>query len=56
MRQVLNHYERQSEDEAVTEDEVAYAGNRPTLKPAPHHIASKVLPVPARQPRQRRAG
>lgn len=56
VRRVLDHYERQSEDEAVTEDEAAFAGTRPTRKPAPHNVSPAVTPALVRHPSQRRVG
>lgn len=42
VRKVIEHYERQSEDEAVAEDEAAYEDTSCTLMEVPKELAPKV--------------
>jgi hypothetical protein len=42
VRQVLAHYEEQTEDEAVAEDEAALAESRETVMEVPHELVPAV--------------
>ena len=52
---VLAHYERQTEDEAVAEDEAAFAGVKETTMRVPVKLVPKVRELIARQRRRGRA-
>lgn len=42
IRQLIDHYENQSEDEAVAEDEAAYRNTRQTIMAVPVKLVPKV--------------
>ena len=42
VRKVIDHYERQTEDEAIAEDEAAYEDASCTLMEVPKELVSKV--------------
>lgn len=42
VRSLINHYERQSEVEAVTEDEAAYLSTRTTMMAVPVELVERV--------------
>lgn len=45
---MLDHYEHQSEDEAIAEDEVAQKGTTGTMMEVPKELVSKVRELIAR--------
>jgi hypothetical protein len=49
VRKVLAHYEQQSEDEAVAEDESAFEDPHQTLMEVPNELVSAVRQLIARQ-------
>jgi len=49
VRKVIDHYERQSEDEAVAEDEAAYEDGSCTLMEFPKELVSKVRELIAKR-------
>jgi len=49
VRKVIDHYEQQSEDEAVAEDEAAYEDTSCTLMGVPKELVSKVRELIAKQ-------
>ena len=49
VRNVINHYERQSEDQAVAEDEAAYEDASCTLMEVPKELVSKVRELIAKK-------
>ena len=49
VRNVIDHYERQSEDEAVAEDEAAYEDPSCTLMKVPKDLVSKVRELIAKR-------
>jgi hypothetical protein len=51
VRKVIDHYERQSEDEAVAEDEAAYEDASCTLMKVPKELVSKVRELIAKRVR-----
>jgi hypothetical protein len=53
---VLDHYDNQTEDEALAEDEAAFANPSTTLMPIPHELVPKVGRLLARHEQQRNAG
>ena len=42
VRNVLAHYERQTEEEAVAEDEAAFADENETVMTVPRHLVAAV--------------
>ena len=42
VRKVLIHYEEQTEDEAVAEDEAAFAESTQTVMEVPHELVSAI--------------
>lgn len=55
VRRILDHYENQTEDEAVAEDEAAFANPSTTLMPIPHELVPEVGQLLARHELQRKA-
>jgi hypothetical protein len=51
VRKVIDHYERQSEDEAVAEDEAAYEDASCMLMKVPKELVSKVRELIAKRVR-----
>jgi len=51
VKRVIEHYERQSEDEALAEDEAAYEDASCTLMGVPKDLVSKVRELIAKQVR-----
>ncbi len=51
VRKVIDHYERQSEDEVVAEDEAAYEDASCTLMEVPKELVSKVRELIAKKVR-----
>ena len=51
VRKVIDHYERQSEDETVAEDEAAYEDASCTLMEVPKELFSKVRELIAKRAR-----
>ena len=51
VRKVIDHYERQSEDEAVAEDEAAYEDASCMLMRVPKELVSKVRELIAKRVR-----
>ncbi len=51
VRRVLEHYERQSEDEAVAEDEAAYEDRRQAVMEVPVELVPEVRELLARHRR-----
>ena len=49
VRKVIEHYERQSESEAVAEDEAAYEDVSCTLMEVPTELVSKVREIIAKR-------
>lgn len=49
VRKVIDHYERQSEDQAVAEDEAAYEDPSCTLMEVPNELVSKVREMIAKR-------
>ena len=49
VREVLAHYESQSEEEAVAEDEAAYEDSSQTLMEIPNDLVPKVRELLARR-------
>ncbi|MEQ8224607.1 MAG: hypothetical protein ABRQ37_19975 [Candidatus Eremiobacterota bacterium] len=42
IRSVINHYEKQTEEEEVLEDEELFAGTKQTFIGVPHELVSKI--------------
>lgn len=55
VRRVLEHYESQTEDEAVAEDEAAFTNPGTTLMPIPHELVPEVDQLLARHELQHKA-
>jgi hypothetical protein len=55
VRRVLEHYENQSEEEAVAEDEAAFEASAGTLMAIPPALVPKVQQLIARYERERKA-
>ena len=49
VREVIAHYESQSEDQAVAEDEAAYEDNSMTYMEIPNDLVSKVRELIAKR-------
>lgn len=49
VRNVIDHYERQSQDEALAEDEAAYEDTSCTLMEVPKELVSKVRELIAKK-------
>jgi hypothetical protein len=49
VRQVLAHYEEQTEDEAVAEDEVALAESTQTVMEVPHELVPAIRELIAKR-------
>lgn len=49
VRRVLAHYEQQTEDEAVAEDEAAFAGESRTVMKVPQRLVPAVRQLIARE-------
>lgn len=49
VRRVIEHYERQSEDQALAEGEAAYEGNSCALMGVPKDLVSKVRELIAKK-------
>lgn len=49
VRKVIDHYERQTEDEAIAEDEAAYEDVSSTLMEVPKELVSKVRELIAKR-------
>jgi hypothetical protein len=49
VRRVLEHYESQSEEEAVAEDEAAYQADNITMMAVPSELVPEVLALIARK-------
>jgi len=50
VKEVLEHYERQSEEEAIAEDEAAYEDTSVTLMEIPNELVSRVRELIAKHP------
>ncbi len=48
VRRVLDHYQRQGEDEAIAEDEAAYEDREQTMMEVPHELVPAVRELLAR--------
>ena len=48
VRKVLTHYEEQTEDEAVAEDEVAFEEQTQTIMEVPHALVPAILELLAK--------
>lgn len=55
VQRVIAHYENQTEDEAVAEDEAAFSQPNETLMPVPTELVPKVQRLIARHKRQQAA-
>jgi len=55
IRKVIAHYENQTEDEAVSEDEAAYATDGQTMIAVPTDLVPRVLNLIEREQRRRGA-
>jgi hypothetical protein len=55
VRRVADHYDAQSEDEAVSEDDVALGGEAPTIMKVPAKLVPAVRRLIAKQQAKRRA-
>jgi hypothetical protein len=55
VRQVLKHYEQQTEKEAVAEDEAAYEDSTQTIMEVPRELVPAVRELIAKHKRPRRA-
>lgn len=53
VRKVLEHYENQSEDEAVAEDEAAFDAEGMTVMVVPTDLVPKIRALIARRPRSK---
>ena len=51
VHKLLEHYERQTEEEAVAEDEAAYEDPKQTLMAIPNELVPAVRPLLAKQGR-----
>lgn len=49
VRRVLDHYEAQSEDEAVAEDEAAFGEDAPAVVEVPAHLLPEIRALIARK-------
>ena len=49
VRSVLAHYEQQTEEEAVAEDEAAFADENETVMKVPHRLVAAVRELIAKQ-------
>ena len=49
VRSVLAHYEQQTEEEAVAEDEAAFADENKTVIKVPHNLVAAVLELIAKR-------
>ena len=54
VRRVLNHYEQQTEEEAVAEDEAAYEDSTQTIMEVPHELVPSIRELIAKHKRPRR--
>jgi len=55
VRRVLKHYEQQTEEEAVAEDEAAYEDATQTIMEIPKELVPKIRGLIAKHKRSRRA-
>ena len=51
VKKVLDHYEQQSEEEAVAEDDAAFEGDRSTVMRVPSDLVPKIREMIARHSR-----
>jgi hypothetical protein len=54
-RRVLKHYEQQTEEEAVAEDEAAYEDSTHTIMEVPRELVPSIRELIAKHKRTRRA-
>jgi hypothetical protein len=55
VRRVLKHYEQQTEEEAVAEDEAAYEDSMHTIMEVPRELVPSIRELIAKHKRTRRA-
>jgi hypothetical protein len=55
VRRVLKHYEQQTEDEAVAEDEAAFEDSTQTIMEVPRELVPTIRELIAKHKRSRRA-